>query len=224
MLSIMSNMYVGVKTWNPLGGECPHKCGYCSTKTMSRFPVVAEKYSGPLRLYVDVLRKGPGCEGKRVFVAAQNDLFAREVPADWIREVLHYCHTWDNEYLFQTKNPARLHQFIGLYPPNSILCTTIETNRSYPQMGKTVSMYDRAIAMNQLIGVRKWITIEPMMDFDLEAFCNLVEICGADQVNIGADSKGHNLIEPSSEKLNALIVRLRQSTNVVLKDNLKRLL
>ncbi len=43
------------------------------------------------------------------------------------------------------------------------------------------------------------VTIEPIMDFDLEPFVEMIKNTKPKFVNIGADSKGHNLPEPSSE-------------------------
>lgn len=40
------------KTWNPLGGECLHKCPYCwvTNQLKPMFPNVRKKYSGGPRL------------------------------------------------------------------------------------------------------------------------------------------------------------------------------
>lgn len=43
-------------------------------------------------------------------------------------------------------------------------------------------------------------------------------------VSIGADSKKHNLPEPSKEKIEALIRELSLFTEVKIKDNLRRLM
>ena len=51
-----------------------------------------------------------------------------------------------------------------------------------------------------------------------------IELIGPSWVNIGADSKGHGLPEPSRDKVVALIERLSQVTEVKQKPNLKRLL
>ena len=42
-------------------------------------------------------------------------------------------------------------------------------------------------------------------------------------VSIGADSKGHNLPEPSWDKVQSLIKELKKFTEVKVKDNLMRL-
>lgn len=222
-----SNMYEGVTTWNPLGGECPHKCTYCSTNNLKRFPGVKAKYSGPLCLYPGY----PKETNKTVFVCAQNDLFADNVNSRWISEVIRRCNCVDNTYLFQTKNPKRFMEFYTEYPNKSIFCTTIETNRTYPSMEFAPSTRDRAMTMNEFIQeyprCDKWnyqVTIEPIINFNINKIIYLIETCLPDQVNIGADSKRNDLPEPSKGKILALIAELEKFTVVVQKSNLARLL
>jgi len=64
------------------------------------------------------------------------------------------------------------------------------------------------------------ITIEPIMDFDLFEFVELIKYIQPIQVNIGADSKNHGLPEPSAEKINALISEIEKFTKVHKKENL----
>lgn len=221
-MTAKSNMYEGVITYNPLGGECPHKCVYCSTNNLKRFPGVAAKYSGHLQLYPGY----PKESNKTVFVVGQNDLFAKQVPFEWIGEIISRCRSIDNEYLFQSKNPMRMKEFAPFFPERTILCTTIETNRIYQQMGNTTDSYQRALAMNEhkLAGFKTQVTIEPIMDFDLNDLVDLIKLAIPDQVNIGADSKRNNLPEPSKEKVLALIAELEKFTVVKQKSNLTRLL
>ena len=67
------------------------------------------------------------------------------------------------------------------------------------------------------------VTIEPIFDFDLDELVDLIILANPEWVNIGADSKGHNLPEPSEEKMKDLIKALGKSTRVKLKGNLKRI-
>ncbi len=221
------NMYEWVGgTKNPLAGECPHGCSYCSTHSLKkRYVACQAKYSGPLRLEEKILSVSPG-KHKKLFIVGQNDLFAEAVPAEYIHRVLAWCRTAYNTYLFQSKNPSRFFEFKNEFPVETILCTTIETNRVYPQMGKTPNPKDRAFAMNDLYheGFKIYVTIEPIMDFDLEEMSYLIETALPTQVNIGADSKGHNLPEPSKDKLLALIDELKKFTVIDRKSNLERLL
>jgi len=220
------NMYTWAKPWNPLAGECPHKCGYCSTKTLKRFPIVAEKYSGPLRLDQKEMEKDLG-KGKTIFVCGQNDLFAAEVPTDVIRQVLEKCTKHpDNTYFFQTKNPDRMIPFLKFFPDKSIFCTTVESNRTHQSMLHCPPVSERIIAMRNIrnIGYRTEITIEPIMDFDIDEFIDLIRYAMPAKINIGADSKNHHLPEPSRDKLIIFIKALEAITVVEQKSNLKRLL
>ena len=72
----------------------------------------------------------------------------------------------------------------------------------------------------------KFITIEPIMAFDLPEFITMIRYRNPRQVNIGADSnpKRNKLPEPPKEKILELIARLETFTKVVQKKNLKRLL
>ena len=110
-----------------LGGECLHKCSYCYVDS-SRFGRPA-KYQGALRIIPDELKVKYG-EGKTIFMENCNDLFAVGVPDAMIKQVLAHCCDWpENTYVFQTKNPERLHAYLSLMPPKRILGITAETNR-----------------------------------------------------------------------------------------------
>jgi DNA repair photolyase len=220
------NMYKWVSgTKNPLAGRCLHGCSYCSTNSLMRYPVIAEKYSGEIRLDQKVLSSNPG-KDKTWFIVGQNDLFANGVNSEFIHEILEWCRKHDNTYLFQTKNPERFIAFADLFPKNTILCTTIETNRRYPQMGNAPDPLDRAIAMNQMAneGFKIFLTCEPIMDFDLDDMVYLIETCLPTQVNVGADSKNNHLPEPTKINLLALIDRIQKFTTIANKSNLERLL
>ncbi|WP_163321661.1 DUF5131 family protein [Draconibacterium mangrovi] len=229
------NMYPWVThTWNPLGGECPHRCSYCSTNKLKRWPGIKSKYSGKPRLYESELQTNLG-SGNFIFVCAQSDLFAEAVPSEIIEKILLYCMRFDNKYLFQTKNPKRLLSFQNeLKALDFVLCTTIETNRHYTtEMRDCPKPEDRAHWMNEIAhefgfnypNEKLYVTIEPIMDFDLHQFDTLIETCLATQVNIGANSDAKRPVpEPSKEKVNALIKCLEKHTTVKVKSNLQRII
>jgi len=218
------NMYEWVTgTWNPLAGKCPHGCVYCSTHKLMRYPVIQQKYTGEIRLDIKAMCKNLG-KNKTWFVAAQNDLFAAEVKGSMIHEVLRWCKMFDNTYLFQTKNPERYFQFLKDFPEKTILCTTIETNRLLPALSNAPATVLRSYAMRNIHKFRKFVTIEPIVDFDLMPMVEIIKECNPEQVNIGADSGHNNLPEPSKEKLLALISELQKFTVIANKSNLERLL
>jgi len=202
-----------------LEGACRHVCQYCYVKSLMRYPALAKKYSGEPRIAESDLERNLG-SGSVIFVCNMNDLFAENVPAGLIQRVLDHCAKYSNTYLFQSKDPARFSEFV--FPENTVLGTTIETNRDYG-MSKAPSPYDRYVAFSGKTLHRKMVSIEPIMDFDLDVLVSWINDIAPDFVSIGADSKGHKLPEPSKEKLDALIRELEMVTKVKLKSNLTRL-
>lgn len=221
------NMYEWVThTWNPLAGACPHKCSYCSTKKLMRYPKMVEKYNGEPRLHESEMSTNLG-KDNFIFVAAQNDLFAMDVPETVIVDVIDHCKKYpDNRYLFQSKNPERMWLLSDhLKGINSVLCTTIETNRVYSAIMKNCPRpLDRARWMLTLsLTFETYVTIEPIMDFNLLTMLQMIQMCKPKQVNVGADTGKRNLPEPSFDKVMQLIDGLGEFTTVSKKSNLARL-
>ena len=138
------NMYAFVShTYNPMKGECEHSCAYCFMKGKRLLP--------PLRLELKELKVNLE-EGNFIFVGSSTDEWAANVPAEWIEQVLDYCDGFDNRYLFQSKNPARFLEYLD-HPVmrKSVLCTTIETNRFYPDIMRNAPLpRERAVAMREI--------------------------------------------------------------------------
>ena len=207
------NMYGWVThTWNPIKGKCPHDCCYCYMKV---FP------QGELR-FDEKCMKDDLSSGNYIFVGSSTDMFAEEVPDEWIVKTLDYCKKFDNTYLFQSKNPHRLMLWKNVMPNNVIFGTTIETNYINNFLSKAPLTTVRAEVMKEIKG-RKMVSIEPICDFKLDFFVDMIKEIKPEFVSIGADSKGHNLPEPSWEKVQQLITELKKFTEVKVKDNLMRL-
>jgi protein gp37 len=166
--------------------------------------------------------------GRTIFVDHCNDLFAEAVPADWIMRVLDHCAKWtDNIYVYQTKNPGRFADFIAHTLPTCILGCTIETNRDIPaEISVAPRPVARASAMKQLSGTRRlFVTVEPVMDFDVPVLGQWLTEIRPEFVNIGADSKRHRLPEPTVAKVLALIDVLNAAgIEIREKHNLGRIL
>jgi hypothetical protein len=157
-----------------------------------------------------------------IFVGSSTDMWADDVPETWITKVLGYCSTFDNKYLWQTKNPKRFNTFMGYLPNKSILACTIETNKFGYEFGKAPSVGERFSVMSN-IKLPKMISIEPIIDLDVSEMVSWIKTIRPDFVSIGADSKNHHLPEPTQDKVEQLIESLNKITKVVIKDNLKRL-
>ena len=214
------NMYEFIThTWNTIKGECPHACSYCYMHRWGKQP--------PLHFDEKELKTKLG-HGNYIFVGSSCDMFAKSIPEEWIIKTLEHCNKYsENRYFFQSKNPERMRYMLKNISFNYDICTTIETNRNYQKiMNNSPSTWNRATEMmkydNSL--VKKYVTIEPIMDFDLPEMVKLIKTCNPVQVNIGADSGHNNLPEPPKEKILQLIEELQKFTVIANKKNLERLI
>ena len=212
-----SNMYQFIDaTWNTIKGECYHDCNYCYMKRWGKLK--------PVRLDEKELKTDLGI-GNFVFVGSSCDMWAQNIPDEWINKTLDICDRYNqNSYLFQTKNPVNIVGFE--LPKNSVVCTTIESDSYYPEiMRNSPEPMQRSIAMQELSRFYDtYVTIEPIIDFNLEHFVKMIKRCNPKQVNIGADSGRNGLPEPSKEKVLQLVDELQKFTTIHNKTNLKRIL
>jgi len=207
-------------THTHLGGECPHKCVYCYVEN-PKWGRPA-RYQGPLRLIEKEFRVDYG-SGKTIFIENCNDLFAEDVPQLFIQRIISHCDQYPhNTYVFQTKNPDRYLDYAAV-PKNYILGCTIETNRDNPTISKAPAPSARMRAMTKVSG-RKFVTIEPVLDFDVDILAAWIDRIRPEFLNLGADSKGHGLPEPTVSKIHALVDKLQEyGIELREKHNLKRL-
>ena len=209
MRTTKGNMYPWVThVHTHLGGECAHKCCYCYIEN-PRWGRPA-RYKGPIRLLEDEFRVKYGA-GKTIFIEHMNDLFAEGVPRAFIEKIIDHCKKWpDNTYVFQTKNPARYNEFSGTFPGRSIFGTTIETNISMPDISEAPDVSERYVGIRDFLAERKFVTIEPVLDFDVEILAAWIADIEPEFLNLGADSKQRDLPEPTVEKVMALVDALAE--------------
>jgi DNA repair photolyase len=215
------NMYPFIDfTWCPIKGRCSHACNYCYMNTIQKRFKLEQK---PVHLSMRETETNLG-EGNFIFVGSSCDMFAEDVPDDWIERVMFHAKKFDNIYLFQTRNLNRVKKF--LFPANTCIATTIETDDYHLADSYTSapSVLARIEEMRELRIKRKIITIEPIMEFNPARFAGILETIKPAQVNIGADTGNNRLPEPSKEKILEFIPELEKFTTVVQKKNLRRLL
>jgi len=171
-------------------------------------------------------------DGYLVFVQSCGDMFGYWIEESWIWQILgRICKFPETTFLLQTKDPGRFFDFD--IPQNCILGTTIETNRDLAHISKAPSPkeryhtffmlnHDRDFEGNKTY--RLMVSIEPVLDFDLDKLLFWIQEIEPEFVSIGADSGKNNLTEPSSEKLKELLECLNKLTEVRAKKNLSRLL
>jgi len=225
-------------TWNPLGGKCPHDCLYCY---MKRPPITwSKKYTGEQRIIEKEMNINlNNLELNRrenlpfvtkdapvIFVCSGNDLGI--APINMKQRILKKCKENEkNFYVLQTKNPIMFKVVENEFPSNVILGTTIETNNvSLCKMISNAPPAHKRIMSMTYFNKRyhKMISIEPIMDFDLEVIIAWMRTTAPDFVSIGADSGNNHLVEPDANKILDLINGLKEFTIVLQKENLNRLI
>lgn len=206
------NMYEFVShTWNVIKGKCPHDCEYCYVKRWGELK--------PVRFDEKELETDLG-SGNFIFVGSSCDIFAEEIHPNWTRMVIEHCNKFDNKYLLQTKNPNGFYKHLHDLDEKFILGCTIESDVYHYCMAKSPEPHNRASAMKKIKN-KKFITIEPILNFNVNYFAQMINEINPDWVNIGADSGVNKLNEPTSERIYKLISLL--NGKIVIKKNIKRL-
>lgn len=206
------------KCWNPLGGECLHKCPYCwvTNQLKPMFPNVRKKYSGAPRLVQYELEKAKYKLWEIddfVFVCDCTDLFGNWVPTEYIQQILEVIGTRTNRFLLLTKNPERYRQLISMgipIPDNCLLGCTIESDIDHLSTGMMESSRLAVMLELSLMGYPVMVSIEPIMEFSLK-FIELIAQIKPKIVAVGYDNYSNGLTEPSLEKTQFLMERLAAS-------------
>lgn len=208
-------------TWNPIKGKCLHNCSYCYMKQINPNANPPRLVENELSTYLE--------SGRSIFIGSSTDMFAENISSEWITRVLDYCFQKNNTekpntYLLQSKNPKRFLEFIN-HPimKRVVFCTTIETNRFYPEiMNNAPKIEKRVEAMEEITkqGFPLLVTAEPLMQFDLKEMVALIKRCNPKWVNIGRNTcKSVVLPEPTQEEVQQLIAELKEFTKVNVKKN-----
>jgi len=141
------------------------KVGYIRHKSLQTSDALRSEYELP----------SPPSGVKIVFVCGYGDIsfcnpkFTLKI-IEKIKEHNKRC-SYKTHY-FQSKRPAYFKEFLSEFPENVILLTTMETNRDsgYRKVSKAPLPSKRYKQFLELDYPRKVVTIEPVMDFDLEVF------------------------------------------------------
>jgi hypothetical protein len=211
-----------MSTWNVYVG-CSFGCGYCNARKLA---LTRLKNSSRYRdgfnphLVEKELRRRNFKPGEWVFVAYMGDIYFADLPE--VARILDVIHQFpETNFLFCTKQPQCYIRWLPLLSENCILGATIESNRVCA--GNADPTWKRARWMVHMEWPRKFISIEPIMDFgpELVAWLHLI---GPELVEIGADNYGNGLPEPSRTKVETLISEISPSCGaVVRKPGLERL-
>ena len=207
-----------IKSWNPFVG-CEYDCVYC----MSSFKRQMKRRK---KHCLDCYNFRPHFHGERlgnslprtnekdfIFCCDMGDVAFCE--HEWMQQMLARIKELpDRTFLIQSKNPSIFKKY--RFPENVLLGTTIETDRDELYQGISCAPLpsQRYRAMMKLRDTRKIITIEPILDFDVEILEEWVSKMGPETCYVGYDSKRNFLPEPELSKTRALMKKLKETTNV----------
>jgi len=203
------------KTWNPVVG-CLHGCQYCWARALAKGRLKRIYGDFRPRFFFERLERTP--RSGTVFVCDMGDMWGDWVPRRWIERVLDKAFLASNPnltLLFLTKNPRRYEEFIqdlqGI--ENIVLGATIESNLNH-RLSSAPAPRERFLAMKNIECERKFISIEPILDFTSDPFLRWISAIRPEFVYVGYDNYGHRLPEPSLEKTEKLIAELEKFTEV----------
>ena len=241
------NMYADVDyTTNPIRGRCPFNCEYCYVKTGFRKNITA--YQLPFHLHRQTLENGPDPpEGSTIFVGSMTDMW--QAPTNFIMTLMKTINEINNRndcdgndplhWVFQSKDPGPMIQFLDILPRHSTLLTTIETSRRCREISDAPTTDVRVHRMNVLSNTvakireefdyKTGVTVEPIIDFNESWFLEMLIVCDASYINFGAmtmaEYEKYEITPPSVDEICWLVDKLikKHGIEVRIKKNLMRL-
>ena len=214
-----SNMYENTRTYNPFVG-CGFGCVYCKPSFQRQLKRVAGRLgcSACARYWPHkhFERMGKIPSAPTVFVVGTGDI--RFSPTSYVWAIFgsidNHKPRMKKQYYFQSKNPLCFKQYMKWFKLNQekvMLLTTLETNRDegYDKISRAPPPTQRFKDFYDLDYGRKVVTIEPVLDFDLAPFVDMILQLHAqgslEYVWFGFDSKNCGLPEPSEEKAQVFV-------------------
>lgn len=211
------------KCWNPIVG-CPHQCVYCWARKLAetRLSIVSDYYKDfTTPKLIEKRLKQKFKPNDFVFVSDMGDAWSRIVDIRWQAAVVAVARmNPETTFLYMTKDPygyVRFEREAFRFPDNVLLGITIETNRDTLKISHAPMTEARYLYFRKVQHKRKFVSIEPIMDFDLDTLVSWIKDLKPEMVAAGYDNYKNGLVEPTLEKTNRLIVELGEFTKVYIK-------
>jgi hypothetical protein len=222
----VENYYKGTVSWSPFQG-CEFDCVYCKQsfqkQAKRKLHDCLKCYNYAPHAHFERLKKVPG--RRIVAVCGNSDIaFCNPKYMRRIIEVMKQDEKRGRLWFVQSKNPKCLEQYLGDFPKNTVLLTTLETNRDdgYDKISRAPPPSVRYENFRDLPYRRKIVTIEPIMEFDFDIFLDWILRIGPEAVYIGYESSRLEMpfSEPHMEKVLDFIFALKTNRVRVLTKHL----
>lgn len=205
-----TNMYkLSVKQWNPFVG-CKHDCKYCRSSFQAQLKRWAAKNCEKCENFVPhkhrerLSQKLPKTGYMQfIFTCASSDVAF--CPTHYLWEIAARIRSEPGKtFLIQSKNPKTFNRVN--FPGNVILGTTLETNKDdlYAEISNAPKPSQRYKDFLQVKHTPKMVTVEPVIDLDVDAMVSWIQNINPCMIWLGYDSRKNRLPEPELEKVTSL--------------------
>ena len=212
-----------MRTWNVFCG-CRFNCTYCVSRKLAegRLRHLPRYQDGFTPKLVESELSKTFKPGDFIFIAFMGDIAWATI--DEMNRILDRIDCFPaTTFLFLSKNPLYIKRWEGMLPLNVILGTTIESDLDYG-LSKAPPPRDRFWYLWKNEYPRKFVSIEPIMDFDLRTMVGWMKHIKPEIVEVGADNWKCGLPEPAWGNIEELLSELRKfCPTVVEKRGLERL-
>ena len=204
-----SRMLDDTKSWNPFKG-CRFDCVYCKYGFRYASRMMNNRcmdcYNYVPHCHPNWLKVIPNEQG--IFVCGDGDVSFCE--PEFIEQIIEKIRKHNERrpfktYYFQSKRPEYFKPYLGRFPTNVVVVTTLETNRDkgYKDVSKAPVPSKRYEQFKSLDYARKAVSIEPMMDFDIGPFLSWIHALKPEHIWLGFNAYPHKvqIDEPGDVKV-----------------------
>ena len=225
-----TNMYkLSVGQWSPFAG-CNHKCLYCINSFQRQVKRWAKKNCPecyeftPHTTHSKRLNQSlPNTKYMQfIFTCSSGDMaYCDDVR--YLERIIDRIRREPNKtFLIQSKDPKTFNRIT--FPKNVILGTTLETNRDdlyegVSQAPKPSQRYEDFLKIRHSL---KMVTIEPVIEFDMDGMVSWIENINPCMVWLGYDSGKNRLPEPELKKVKELYWQLGQKGFMVVLKKIRK--
>jgi len=219
----MSNMYKDTEVW-PVFKGCRFNCTYCIPSFQRQSKRWGANncdkcYNYEPHIHEERLNKIPSSE--IVFVAGSSDLFfcSTKDLKRIIEKIKAHNPIKEKTFYFQSKVPSTFERIKEDLPKNSVILTTVETNKhlfsdgtSYGDYSKAQTPAERLKDFIRLDYERKVITVEPIMEFNRSFAFQLSKVPNLEYIWVGYNTRPDevSLPEPSKKELSRFLKQCKE--------------